>query len=140
MKLFAFALGSAFGLLATAHADPITAMSCVSPPTNTFAVVGIKTGLFAPSTQQILQYDVRLGKFGHSGEVKTEERYELESNMKIFDTAASAYDWVKANTVVIPLDRTRHVSGAVLVNLAKKQVTVIDTDHETIETLDCLVN
>ena len=115
-------------------------MSCVSPKSKTFATVGIKTGLFAPSTQQILQYDVTLGKLGANGEVATTKSYELESNMKIFDSAAGAYEWVKSNTVVIPLSEGRETTGSILVNLAKKKITVVDTDFETIETIDCIVN
>ena len=129
------------GLIGSVHADPVTALSCVSKQTKTFATVGIKTGLFAPSApQQILQYDVRVGKLGTNGEVKSESIYELESNMKIFDDADQAYAWVKSNTVVIALSEGKATHGSILVELAKKKITVIDTDYETIEVLDCLVN
>lgn len=131
-----------FGLaaLGSAQASPVTALSCVSPATKTFATVGIRTGFFAPSTQEILEYSVTLGKLAADGEVASRAEYEIESNLKIFDNASQAYAWVKANTVVIPLAGGKKTNGSILVDLAKKRVTVIDTDYETAETLDCIVN
>lgn len=126
--------------IVSANADPVTALSCVSGTTKAFATVGIKTGLFAPSTQQILQYDVRLGKLGAAGEVVSEKTYELESNMKIFDNAAQAFDWVMENSVVIPLSAGKFTSVTIVVERAKKKIVVVDLEYETIEVLDCLVN
>jgi len=140
MKTTLFSILVLAATVTAAHADPVTAMVCVSQKTGSFAVVGIKTGLFAPSTQHILQYEARVGKLSKTGEIATEKFYELESNMKIFDSSLQAYNWVIENTVVIPLTEEGKTHGTLLVDRGKKKVSVIDLDYETIETLDCLAN
>ncbi len=130
-------------LLTSAHADPVAAATCVKKGSPTFLIVGISTGFFAPSQQKILDYDTTVGEFGPNGTVKTSKKYEQESNMKIFNDASQASQWVHSNTVVIPLiDEADHnrVTAVVLVDLAHRKATLVDADYEKLEVLDCQEN
>lgn len=129
-----------FMTLSSAQAGPVTALACQNAATGNFATVGIRTELFAPSTQRILHYVVKTGKVVNGERVTNEKIYEAESNMKIFDSDEGAYEYIKANSIVIPLQGANALDSVLLVDSAKKQVSLIDPVYETIEVLDCLIN
>ena len=138
LSLSALALS---GVSFSAEASPITAMSCVNPETKTFVTVGISTGLFAPAApMRILEYRLTVGKLDGNGEVEKKTDFESESNAKVFDDDSEASEWVSKNVVVVPMTEGSRTLGAVLVDSGKKKVTLVDTDYETAETLDCLRN
>jgi len=138
---FIIAIGIAALFGASSFAAPITAMSCVSESTKSFVTIGISTELFPPAApMRILAYDLVVGKLDANGKVASKLEYANESNMKIFDDDGGATDWVAKNVVVVPIADAKHTAGAVLVDVAKKKVTIVDADYETTETLDCLKN
>ena len=124
--------------IASAGAAPLVALDCGKVATGNYATVEIETGLFAPAApERILEYSVTLAKNPSDGDPASKKEYDDESNMKIFNDDAGAARWVKTNTVVIPLYDGSHEDGVILVDFAKKQITVIDTDAENSEVLAC---
>jgi hypothetical protein len=122
-------------------AGPVTAMTCVKKNSPTFATIGMSTRLATNSGMEILVYTATVGKLDKNGEVTESKNYEQDSNMKIFDSASAARNWVGTNTVVIPLSDDKGFSTAVLlVKVGSKTATLIDTVYETTETLVCEIN
>ena len=103
-------------------AGDLISLTCGNSTSPAALTVLIKTGEFAPSHQKILQYDVNVSS----------KKFELESNMKVFDTDAQAQSFIETNPVVIPL------TGSVLiVNAGKMTASWIDTVYEKIDELTC---
>jgi hypothetical protein len=125
-------------LVASAQAAPILSLDCGKVATGNYANVEIDTDLFAPAApERILSWAVTLAKNPTNGDPASKKDYEDQSNMKIFNDDAGASAWVKTNTVIIPLYDNSHMDDVILVNAAQNQITVIDTDGETSQTLSC---
>jgi|GEM_PF-2432958 len=131
------------GILSTliafsANATPITAMTCTAKETGSFVHVEISTSLFDNAANRILDYKVQWGKLGKHGEILSQKTYEQESNMKVYGSDENATVGVNTETLVIPLWDGKTTTGALLVRAGKKNVTLIDTNYETLEKLGCV--
>ena len=134
-----------FALLITsfatnAQAGPVYGMTCTKDRAGTSLEIRIKTGLFAPSTQQILQYDVTVVELNAHGERVSEKPYELESNFMIFDNEDQVREYLATNRLKISLGEGKSTDGFITVDVKKKTAVFHNFLKRSVESFTCDYN
>ncbi len=137
MKFTLALLSFVFVIASNAHAGPVYGMTCSKDRAGTSLEIKIKTGLFAPSTQQILQYDVNVVELNANGDRIAVRSYELESNFMIFDNEDQVREYLDLNRLKISLDEGKATNGYIIVDAKKKTAVFHDFLKNTVESFAC---